>query len=393
MNTLKSRHHEQGFVLLVVYLVVVLISIFSFALFARSNAFAQASERNLNKMAAFNMAESGADWALRQLATDPNYTGTPAYVSMSTNFVRGGFIVTVTTPADNPAIRIIQAAGFAPDNNTASRAYQTSAVTAYGQYSPGKLFNFAIFAENSITLTGNDKTASVDSYDSRTGPYVEGGTNGDIGVNSIAAGSITLNGKTIVQGDALVGSTGDPASGIDVGPNATITGTSGTLTETQVYSDPTTSLPSSGDLAITGGTTTLMPGTYHYDSLSITGTGALSLTGPVIIYVDGSVEIAGNGVATSGDLPTNLLIYVTGSETVKIDGNGSFFGGIYAPNSLVKNDGNGGLFGAVVSKDYVQTGNARIHFDQAMSEIESDEALGDLELEAWQEQNSLTWGT
>jgi hypothetical protein len=87
------------------------------------------------------------------------------------------------------------------------------------------------------------------------------------------------------------------------------------------------------------------------------------------------------------------MIYVLGSETVKVAGQGAFYGGIYAPNSLVKNDGNAGLFGAVISKNYQQTGNSAIHFDVALIEIQGNQNLGTLRVKTWQEQNSLTWGT
>lgn len=392
MNAYATRQKEKGFILVVVFLVVLLVAIFSLVFFSRHNTFLQASERNRNKIVAFNMAENGVDFAITQLNTDLNYGGTPVYVPMNGTAGRGGFTVSVTREAANPMVRIIQATGFAPDNNSASRAYQSVPVVVYGMFRPSNLFDFAVFAENTLTLTGTDKMASVDSYDSRLGPYTSGGSDGDIGTNSIAAGAITLNGKTIVQGDALIGPSGDPDDGVDVGPNATITGTTGTLTELQDYPTPSTTLPSSGDLSVTTGTQTLMPGTYHYDSLSISGDGTLSLTGEVIIYVSGPVDITGNGVVTADNLPTNLLIYVTTSDTVKVAGNGTFYGGIYAPNSLVKNDGNGGIFGAVVSKDYVQTGNSSIHFDLAMTEVESDQRLV-FEVTAWQEQNSLTWNT
>ena len=106
--------------LVTTYLIVMLVSIFSLAFFSRSNTFLQASERNQNKIIAFNMAEAAVDFAIAQLAANPSYTGTSGYVSMDTASARGGFIATVSTPPDNPMIRMIQANGFSPDNVTTS---------------------------------------------------------------------------------------------------------------------------------------------------------------------------------------------------------------------------------------------------------------------------------
>ncbi len=389
---------QNGFALTIVYFVITLLAIFAIAYFARSVVFVKTNERNINRMVAFNMAESGIDWAISRLNSDTEYTGTSAYVPLDTNFMKGGFTVSVAKDTSYPKIRIIQANGFAPSNDNTSRAYQNVKITAYAQYGDSNLFDFAIFSKNSINLTASGTVASVDSYDSRDGAYdsSSSGGEGDIAANSIAANTITLGGNTLVNGDVLIGPNGDISTGISVGPNATYTGSSDTLSSEQQYPDPTVpvDISSSGDLSVSGNTNlVLTPGTYYYTSLSISGNGQLTLTGPTEIYVSGEISITGNGIATQDNLPTNLIIYVTTSDTVKIGGNGAFYGGIYAPNSTVSNVGNGGVFGSVVSENYVQTGNSSIHYDLAMQDIENHQRYGDLEVLAWQEKNTLLWGT
>ncbi len=394
----SAVRNQSGFTLMAVYLVTALLAIFAIAHFSRSVVFVKTNERNVNRMIAFNMAESGVDWAISQLASDTEYTGTSAYVPLDTNFMKGGFTVSVTKDDSDPKIRIIQANGFAPSNDSTSRAYQNIKVTAYAKYGDSNLFDFAIFSKNSINLTASGTVASVDSYDSRNGPYSSGnsGGEGDIASNSIAASTITLGGNTLVNGDVLIGPDGDISTGISVGPNATYTGSPDTLSSEQQYPDPTVpaGIPSSGNLSVSGNTNLILtPGTYHYTSLNISGNGRLTLTGPTEIYVSGEINITGNGIATQGNLPTNLIIYVTTSDTVKVGGNGAFYGGIYAPNSTVKNVGNGGIFGSVVSENYIQTGNSSIHYDLAMRDIENKKRYGDLKVLAWQEKNTLLWGT
>ncbi len=395
MKTLENRHREQGFVLLVVYMVVVLISILAFVLFARSNAFAQANERNHNKIIAFNMAEAATDFALVKLAADSNYTGTSSYVSMDTGSVRGGFTVTVTTPQDNTSVRIIQTSGFSPSYVTTDRAYQTSSITTYVQLTSNPLFKYAIFAEDSIVLTDNDKFANVDSYDSRNGTYGANGnvsSDADIAVNSTAEEAIELEGTTLVEGDVYVGTGGNPATGIEIGKKAAITGVSSTLSEPAVYAAPSTSLASQGDKDVHGADEYLSAGAYHFSSLSVTSSLILTGSGTTTIYVDGSVNIAGLGIVSLDNKPPSLIIYVLGSDTVKVAGNGAFYGGIYAPNSKVENTGNGGIYGCVVSKTFDQNSNSSLHFDKAMADIPSNQN-SNLSVTAWQEQNSLTWGT
>ncbi|HOW88199.1 MAG TPA: hypothetical protein P5561_02760 [Candidatus Omnitrophota bacterium] len=391
----RFRKDRKGFILLTTYLIVTLVSLFSLAYFTRGNVFLQASERNRNKIVAFNMAEAAVDFAVRQLVSNPNYTGTATFTPLNSGSAQGGYTVTVSTPLNNSRVRIIQANGFAPDNNTVSRAYQASSITTYFEFSSNPLFNFAIFAADSVNLTGSGRFASVDSYDSRTGQYASGSatSNGDIGVNSIAAGSITLGGQTIVKGDVLIGPGGNPSTAVTVGPNATITGTQSTSAITYTHPTPSTSVPSSGALELTGGTTILMPGTYHYSSLKVSGQGVLQASGPVTIYVDGAVELTGQSVVSQNNLPKNFLIYVIGSQTVTLAGQTDLYGAIYAPNAEVQNSGNAAVFGAVVAKKYTQTGNASIHFDQALTEVANDQSLGTPRVRAWQEQNSLTWGT
>ncbi|OQA41017.1 MAG: hypothetical protein BWY49_00569 [Candidatus Omnitrophica bacterium ADurb.Bin314] len=135
-----------------------------------------------------------------------------------------------------------------------------------------------------------------------------------------------------------------------------------------------------------------MPGTYHFTSMSITGNAKLVPTGPVSIYVDGTIKIAGNGIATADNRPPNLLLYATGNSSVSFSGNASFYGAIYAPNSTVSVSGNGRCYGAIIAKDYKNTGNGRIHFDEALKEIQGGSS-GGITILAWQEQNTLLWGT
>jgi hypothetical protein len=126
------------------------------------------------------------------------------------------------------------------------------------------------------------------------------------------------------------------------------------------------------------------------------------------LYVAGDVDIAGNGVSNgtptyhSGNpdaltdsvaqRPINFQIYgtaadadnnaATNSQTIKIAGNGTLSGVIYAPNALVKVNGNGEVCGSVVAGNIEMTGNAAFHYDESLASEDSGAPFG---ITAWKE--------
>lgn len=104
MKNQKTRTHEKGFVLLVVYIVVISVSIFSIVFFARHQAAIQATERYQNRILAFNAAEAGIDSALRDLAKDQvrqTQTANQAYTSADIPVIQGEFRYTISPVNDS----------------------------------------------------------------------------------------------------------------------------------------------------------------------------------------------------------------------------------------------------------------------------------------------------
>ncbi|HTL47362.1 MAG TPA: collagen-binding domain-containing protein [Verrucomicrobiae bacterium] len=395
---IKDAAHraEKGFILTTVYGLLAVMAIFSLALFSRNINFLSATERNQNKVVAFNMAESAVDLALTQLGQDPAYAGT-GYISMSAGAMQGGYDVTVTTPGAHPDIRLIQATGYAPDNSAASRAQENRGISVYAQITQQSYFDFAVFSKEGMHINGGP---TIDSYDSSLGAYGGGnaGQNGDIGTDSTGSSTvgventINIDGNAVIKGDVMVGPGANPDNVIDLGHNVTLTGTKGSEDYKRDYEPITSNATNLGALSLSGSTTQYLgPGTYHYSSLSISGQAKLIPTGPVVIYVDGAVSIGGNGVATSSNLPPNFLLYAA-STSVAISGNGNFYGGVYAPNADVSVSGNGQIFGGLVGKTYHQTGNANIHYDEALKNT-GGSANGPITVKSWQEKNTTAWQT
>ncbi len=246
-------------------------------------------------------------------------------------------------------------------------------------------------------MSGN---AVFDSYNSNYGAY--GGSNknanGTVAVNSTGIGKLGLSGNAKINGNVLVGYGGE-STVVSTSGNAKITGTRSNLT--QDWTNPATVTVPTGatpvSLNVSGNNTlTLSAGTYSASSISISGNAKIVTSGEVTIYVSGAINISGNGILVTNNHPANLILYSTGSSNVSISGNGSFYGGIYAPNSAVTTSGNGDFFGAMISKTYTQTGNGSIHYDVAMNTIQGPADPNQTQIvrvKAWQEMSTLAWGT
>lgn len=416
MKKPKIITNEKGFVLLVVYVVVLLVTIFSIAFFARHHASLQATERYQNRVLAFNAAEAGIDSALRDLGKDQvrqTQTVSLPYTSGTISVAQGAFFYTISPVTGKPLIRRIDATGCAPNCTETSRAQQTSNITVYAQIykakTPGGLFDYGVYTTQTMTLSG----FRFDSYTSSL-PY--GGSNissdGSIAADSTVIGAITMT-NTTIRGTALVNENGFPETGITIN-NSTIippvtdpvTPPKGNLPTGWVLGapPPMASLPEPPieiDLSSVTKNKTLAPGIYHTSSIHISGQATLSTSGAVKIYVDGNVDVTGQGTTAADNKPGNLHIYVTGTD-VKIRGNGSFTGGLYAPNANVSfqtsNSGKGGvIYGAVVAKTFTTFGggNPTVHYDLAMRTVPApDPNQSDtVSVLTWQEMDSLAWGT
>ncbi len=365
---MKTLNNSKGFLLIASYLLLSALMVFALGAFTFATSYIKSSERNKNKIMAFNIAEAGFDDAYYRVKNSTvSYPWSSGYTSMTSGGFQGGYSTTVTDMGSN--IKRIVVTAYSPAQTSTTEAVETRTVTGYVQTTPASAFNFGIFAKDSVSMNGN---ASTDGYNSNTGTYAATriATGGSVGTDSTTNNTVTLNGNTSIGGSVTTGVGSTPNSVISLTGNAVITGSRAAATTAQNPAAASTSVSSSGALSISGNNTvTLAAGTYNYSSLSISGNGQLVASGAVKIYVSGSISIAGNGISTSSSKPPNMLIYATGTSNVSLSGNGVMYAGIYAPNSAVSNSGNGELYGGVVAKTYTQSGNGNVHFDQALQNV------------------------
>jgi hypothetical protein len=383
---------NRGVVLIASLGLVTTISLLSMTMLGQSLVEWNNARRQENRLIAFHLTEGAVDQTIVALRANPNFAGFPG-----TSTPEGGFQTTVCSQANpngcaNPAAPplvntfLIQASGFTGGANGFGFVQRRiDAVVRMIQPPP---FNFSLFADSSIQMSGN---AMTDAYDSRNGPYnsLTATQDGDIGTNASSDGSIeliTVSGNVTVKGDAVVGPGSNVANAITTNGNAVITGNKIAASSTTAL-DPVlipSQIPSSGNLVVNSNDpVNLAGGIYVFDSLQITGNGQLNFTGPATLYVAGSVTIDGNGVGSSQNLPTNLFIFVAGINTVQISGNGNLYAAIYAPDSSVQFSGNGEVFGGVVGDSIANSGNAIFHYDKALSEVATSQPTP--RLMAWTE--------
>lgn len=262
-------------------------------------------------------------------------------------------------------------------------------------------FTHAAFGDGDVTMSGQ---AFIDSYDSDTGTYasqavntdpVTGDTyanaNGGVGSNM----NISANGQVNVMGDANPG----PGGSVSETGQVHINGSTDPAAEERELEIPTynPTIAASGSLS---GTTTLGDGTYRYTEISLASRKTVTINGDVIMYIDGKIktsgqsqilinpgaslviyqgdaeiQMSGQGIVNSSGAPPDLLIYSSSTSRVKLSGQADFYGAIYAPGAYIQYTGQADIFGAIVGDEIKTSGQAELHYDEALSRLESSATI------------------
>jgi hypothetical protein len=257
-----------------------------------------------------------------------------------------------------------------------------------------KYFSYAVYGKDKVTIGNGTVTVKADSYDSDNGNYGPGNTgeHADVGTSSTAANAIEILPQGEVHGSITVGSgASNPAACVN--NKGLITGTiSAALTPN--YLPSITSLPSGliqlGDVYLESNQELILDqGNYHMTDLDILGSAQIICNGKVVIYLDEStdrgspdIRIGGNGMVNTSGIPSNLLIYcMTDVVSVAITGNGTFYGGIYAPQAAVTLS-SGVVNGSLVGKTVTLNGaTSHVHYDESLRDQTNPKVL----MASWQE--------
>lgn len=268
------------------------------------------------------------------------------------------------------------------------------------------LFASGLVARNQVVFSGNN--VFIDSYRSSNGLYhatLNANDNGSVASISVQSDALML-GNADVWGRVATG-----GSMPNVGPNGSIKGADTPkgvrIDPNRVAMDfyaelpppvaPTLTAPntsiSGGAMGVAGTTTE-----YQLSGLKLSGNNVLTVSGDVVlvmtgdfslsgnaqvvltpgstltVYTQADFDATGNGILNHNQLPQTLQIYGVNpdNQSIKIAGNGGFFGVVYAPNANVAIVGNGQFFGALVGNNLHFTGNANFHYDEDLADFGDD---------------------
>ena len=261
-----------------------------------------------------------------------------------------------------------------------------------------KFFEYGIFADESVKISGNVK---VNSYDSSTGFTVAGGA--DIATNGTEKGAINLNGTPVwVDGDLIGGFGSDPDGDVIIlNGHCTFTGKRDALPRKRELKR--ISVPKNLTARTFSGETTLLPGDYSGEGqlklvnkdikliggpggneyvlkgIHASGHGKLvvdATNGPVKIYLTDDMQFsAHSGIEIVYDdnskvKPGDVQFLATKDVgEINLNGISRFYGAIYAPDSLFKQRGNTEIFGGLVSKVAQINGSVEFNYDINLKEL------------------------
>ena len=263
-----------------------------------------------------------------------------------------------------------------------------------GNLEPQGPFEFAIFGDQGLELKNS---AVVDWYN--YGPDDE---NLKVGTNSIASGAVTLRNSAEVNGDVLVGVSGNPSVVIN-NYGATVTGETRALTERNELLSISVpqwlqSLPSGGTIQ----NDTTVTYSAKYSGINLKNNKTLIIDGDVTLYIEGDT-ILNNSAELQIENDASLILYLGGDfegknstkinnktqdpkklqiycldscEDMRFKNSSDFYGVIYAPNADVIMDNSASLYGSVAAKSFEQRNSGNFNYDASLRDANvNDEAV------------------
>ena len=374
-------NRERGIMMVFLSGTLAMLMVLGYASLARTSHESQLSRWSADWSRALGLAEASLDQSIKQL-----HVGN--FSNVSSTALGGGTMWADVTATGGPLEFLIQGHGLyesAPRN-----------LEAIAQLTQTSVFEFALFGNQQVTVSGDVVT---DSYNSAQGAYTVGtaSDNGDIGTNSTATGGIVINGNLVVNGQVVVGpDVSDPSTVVTIsGGSAVITGSPQFVGLTSAMPMPPVTVPAGvpcSNLTINGGSpTTLLSsvGVYCFHNLKVGGGATLTADGPVTVYITGQFDAGGNSTVGVVSQPKDFLMLVTSTQQATIEssltGTTQFYGGLYAPNTTIQIDGNARIFGSVIAQRVDVPGNAQIHYDESLGTLIDPPGFYRVKIMSWRE--------
>ncbi|MCE1245332.1 MAG: hypothetical protein LWY06_01675 [Firmicutes bacterium] len=423
MSDMRKRNSESGFAIVVVIVILVIIVVVALILNSMGIQHLGFVRKQKHDTKALYAAESGVARAISSLKKNRTWDGT---VDGSGNESKLTFLNSRMPNSDDTyTVKVYNNFSGASEIKgyngivvppgaclviSKGKSGLISSKDVGVMITRSSFFDFGIFGDKSVDISGN---VSVTAKDSATGMSVPGGA--DVGTNGVTKGSVTMNGTPVyVDGSIYAGYGANLATDqpILLHGHCSLTGEQKTLNGTKTlgqvvlptnlvkrtfsqgmlmpgdYSGETTLTIVNQDVTLTG---SAGGAKYIFSGITASGKGKLIIdasSGPVVIYLNGNVSFSGQSGITithSGSLaakPGDLIFLGTGNcKDIKLTGISSFIGGIYAPSAQLSITGDTQMYGGSVSGAISMKGSIKYDYDTA---LKKQAGLDNLSVGSWQ---------
>jgi hypothetical protein len=391
LSTPASRSSRRaGSVLLVAVMITMLVATMTLAFLQIGVRFSRELSTRIDDERAMMLAEAALEESL--VAMRSGASGTVATAAAPAR--QGDGVCWATAAQVGVSLRHVEAAGMVG----AGRAAVQRLVFIYP---PGSFENFAIFANNDLTLQSN---VLVDSFDSEAGTYATQLAMAGAGYVSDAA--ITgSNGNIFVDSSVEVWGDLHPGVGLDVSVpgSSSVSGSLQSLPEPVTLPAVTTPvLPPSGNLFVVLPGTLLPAGDYRFGTFRTFANTSVTVQGPARIVVDTNLQLGSNSTVTFDTSTGPIEVYVKSAssfasnaaivtvkksavdcslyfvggatQTAQLNSNSDFYGKIYSQLGQITINSNFRVYGSLVADRLVLNANAQVHYDEALRDgITADE--------------------
>lgn len=215
------------------------------------------------------------------------------------------------------------------------------------------------------------------SYDSSLGAYdpLTAGQHGNIATNGISGASINLRKGSAINGQLIVGpGLADPMTAVSMASDVVVTASPIAVSAPQALDMPavtTAGITCASDLNLPKNATftlTQAGSPYCFKQINADSGSKIAVSGNVVVYAE-TVDFDKNLSVNEGGKPTQLLLNVYGSADVVIDKEGTFVGGLYAPESRVTLKKKNDFYGAIVAEDIEADKDSNFHYDESLKNV------------------------
>ena len=225
--TISKYVDQKGFVLIAVLALVAVLTLVGTVAVITTSTDIKISSNYKNSVQAFYAAEAGYNKVIGEYLNNSSY-----YTSKANAATMG---LSYTDPC-TPNFGSNTAYWFPNITYGSSTPPQYVDVESHGKVlgtnshvkllvrikASSSLFNYGVFGDEGVTLSGN---AETNSYNSSTDPTASTLlSNGNIGTNDIGVGSVNLSGNAKINGDVMIGPGGNPATDVSTSGNALVNG-------------------------------------------------------------------------------------------------------------------------------------------------------------------------